>query len=335
MPAVDLRSDTVTQPTDAMKAAMVAAPLGDDVLGDDPTVNRLEARCAELSGKEAAVFVPSGTMANLIGIKVNTRPGDEVLLHRDSHPFHHEGGGASAIAGVQLRLLPGERGVIQPDALAAAVRDDDPHYPRSALVCVEDTANRGGGTVQPLQNTAALAATAAASGLAMHLDGARVWNAVVASDVPLDRRARDFHTLSFCFSKGLGCPAGSVLCGDADRIHWARRVRKMLGGAMRQSGMLAGAALHALDHHVALLADDHRRARDVADGLRSAGFAVQPPETNILLVELPDAHAFAARLSRRGVHCLAAGADRVRLVFHLGITDADRAPTIEAFTAAR
>ncbi len=333
---IDLRSDTVTQPTPAMKEAMLGAPLGDDVLGDDPTVQALEARCARLAGKAAAVFVPSGTMANLIAISVHTRPGDEVLLHQDAHPFHYEAAGAAAYAGVQLRPLPGPRGVMSPDDLRAAIRPyGDPHFPRSALLCVEDTANRGGGKVQPLENTDRLCELAHAAGLATHLDGARVWNAVVASGIPLERRVRGFDTVSFCFSKALGCAAGSVLCGSDEAITAARRVRKRLGGGMRQSGMLAGAALYALDHHVDRLAEDHRRTREVAMGLMIEGFDVEMPETNILLVELPQASAFVGRLRERGVACFDVGPSRLRLVFHLGIGDADVDGVVRAFRAAR
>jgi threonine aldolase len=329
---IDLRSDTVTQPTAGMRRAMVDAPLGDDVLGDDPTVRALEERCAAIAGKEAAVFVPSGTMANLIAIAVHTRPGDEVLLHADAHPFHYESAGAAAIAGVQLRTLPGQRGVIPPAEVDGAIRDaGDEHAPRSALLCVEDTCNRGGGKVQPLENTDPLCATARRHGLRTHLDGAREWNAVVASGVSFARRARDFDTVSACFSKALGCPAGSILCGERDAIREARRLRKRLGGGMRQSGMLAGAALYALDHHLDRLAEDHARTRAVADDLVALGFDVVPPETNLLLVNVPRAAAFVARLAERGVRCFDVGPARLRLVFHLGVDERDVGPTVAAF----
>lgn len=331
---VDVRSDTVSQPTAAMWDAMRSADLGDDVLGDDPTVHRLEARCAELAGMEAALFVPSGTMANLLAIEVSTRRGDEVLLHADAHPFHYETAGAAAVAGVQLRLLPGEQGVIEPASVHAAIRHDDPHYPRSALLCVEDTHNRGGGKVQPLENTAALLDAARAHGLGTHLDGARLMNAVVASGVSLATRAQGFDTVSFCFSKGLGCAAGSVLCGDAARIRRARRTRKMLGGAMRQTGVLAAAALYALDHHVDRLADDHRRAAEVAAGLAERGYAVVPPDTNLLIVGVPDAPGFVARLEEHGVRCFPISADQLRMVFHIGITDEDVPTILAAFDRA-
>ena len=332
---LDLRSDTVTQPTAAMLDAMRAAELGDDVLGDDPTVHALEARCAELAGKDAALFVPSGTMANLIAIEASTRRGDEVIAHVDAHPFHYETGGAAGLAGVQLKLLPGVRGVMAASDVRAAIRQDAPHFPRSALLCVEDTANRGGGKVQPLENTAALCAEARVHGLATHLDGARLFNAVVASGVPLARRAEGFDTVSFCFSKGLGCPVGSIVAGDTARMVRARRMRKMLGGAMRQSGLLAAAALYALEHHAARLAQDHARTAAGGEGLQAAGFEIDPPETNILMVRVPDAPAFVERLAPHGVRCFPTGPGGLRLVFHLGVGDdaVERVPA--AFRAAR
>jgi threonine aldolase len=326
-PPVDLRSDTVTRPTAAMKRAMVDAPLGDDVLGDDPTVKRLEAVAAERAGKEAAVFVPSGTMANLIALCLHTRPGDAVLLEAGAHPYHYEGGGGAAVAGVQLQLLAGPRGLLDPNAIAGALPPEDDHFAAVRLLAIEDTANRGGGTVYPLATLDALGAVAHNHGLAVHLDGARAFNAVVASGEPLARRAACADTLSFCFSKGLGAPVGSALCGTREAILHARRVRKRLGGGMRQSGLLAAAALYALEHHVDRLADDHGRAARLADGLRVLGCAVAPPDTNIVYVDVPDAARFVAALGERGVLCLATGPSRVRLVTHLDVDDAgiDRA----------
>jgi threonine aldolase len=331
----DLRSDTVTRPTPAMWEAMRQAPLGDDVFGDDPTVIALEHRCAELVDKQSALFVPSGTMANLIAIAAWTRPGDEVLLHEDAHPFHYEGAGAAAFAGVQLRTLRGPRGTLTPQDVRQAIRSDDPHHPRSSLLCVEDTHNRAGGAVQPLEGLDQACFTAHESGLRTHLDGARLWNAVVASGVSAARRARGFDSVSFCFSKGLGCPAGSVLCGPGPMIHQARRLRKRLGGGMRQAGLLAGAALYALQHHVDRLAEDHRRARDTARGLRSLGFEVNEPDTNIVFVDLPDAEAFVERLSALHVQCLATLPGRIRLVFHLDVGDEAAQAAVAAFHQAR
>ncbi|MEN0068118.1 MAG: GntG family PLP-dependent aldolase [Myxococcota bacterium] len=331
---IDLRSDTVTKPTEAMWTAMRNAELGDDVLGDDPTVQRLEARAAERAGKEAALFVPSGTMANLLGIEVHTRKGDEVLMHEGAHPFHYESGNVAAVAGVQIRLMPGERGILDPATVIAHIRPDAPHFPPATLLCLEDTHNRGGGVVQPLETLDALCATAREHGLAVHLDGARLWHAVVASGIPMARRVRDVDTVSFCFSKGLGCPVGSVVCGTKDCIQRARRIRKALGGAMRQSGLLAAAALYAMEHHVERLADDHARAKAIAEGLAALGLGGRPPETNLLVVEVAEALKVAEKLADHGVRCFAIGPDRLRLVVHLEVTDDDVPRVIGAFERA-
>ena len=336
MPIVDLRSDTVTRPTAEMRAAMAAAEVGDDVLGDDPTVKRLEARAAEVAGKEAALFTPSGTMANQIAIGLHTRPGDEVLLEASSHPMTSEAGGAAVIAGVQLRPIPGRRGLLDPGEVARHVRPPNDHFAPATLLCVEDTANRGGGTVHPLDHLDALGAMARAHGLTTHLDGARAFHAVVASGVPLARRAQAYDTIAFCFSKGLGAPVGSVVCGPRDLLERrGRRLRKMLGGGMRQSGILAAACLHALDHHVERLAEDHERARRVAMGLVIEGFDVQLPETNLLYVRVREAAAFQARLEGEGVRCLAVAPDRLRLVTHLDIDDAGVEQALRAFVSCR
>ncbi|MEZ4317301.1 MAG: low-specificity L-threonine aldolase [Myxococcota bacterium] len=330
---IDLRSDTVTRPTPGMLAAMVAAPLGDDVLGDDPTVKALEARAATLAGKEAAIFTPSGTMANLVAICVGSRKGDEVLQEAGAHPFNYEAAGAASVAGVQIRPLAAERGLLTPETVEAAIRPDNDHFAPATLLCVEDTSNRGGGSVYPLERLDALTDLARRRGLRSHLDGARVFNAVVKSGVPLDRRARGFDTVSFCFSKGLGAPVGSVLCGSAADMHHARRVRKMLGGGMRQSGVLAAACLYALDHHVDRLADDHRRADRLAAGLSELGYTTDPHDTNLLYVHCPNAPSVQDRLAERGIACIAVSPDRVRLVTHLDVDDAGIEATLTAFAA--
>lgn len=318
---VDLRSDTVTRPTAAMKQAMLKAPLGDDVLGDDPSVQALEAQAAAIAGKQAALFTPSGTMANLIAINLHTRPGDEVLLDAGAHPFNYEAGGASVVAGVQLFPIVAERGLLEPEAVAARIRPDNDHFAPATLLCVEDTSNRGGGTVYPLERLDALTALAKERGMAVHLDGARVFNAVVKSGVPLARRVRDFDTVSFCFSKGLGAPVGSVLCGSTEQMHRARRIRKLLGGGMRQSGMLAAACSHALSHHVERLSDDHDRARRLVDGLTAMGHRCDPCDTNLVYTHLPDAPAAQAHLESQGVLALAVGPSTMRLVTHLDVDD--------------
>jgi threonine aldolase len=335
MPTVDLRSDTVTRPTEAMKRAMFDAPLGDDVLGDDPTVQRLEAVAAERAGKEAALFVPSGTMANQIAIRILTRPGDEVLMEAGAHPLNHEAGGAAVLAGVQIRPIAGKDGILDPAEVEEAIRPANDHYAPATLLSVEDTSNRGGGSVHPLERLDALTALAQGRGLRVHLDGARAFHAVVASGTPLDRRARGFDTVAFCFSKGLGAPVGSVLCGPRDLMALGRRVRKMLGGGMRQSGLLAAAGLFALEHHIDRLADDHRRARELSMGLLMAQFDVKLPQTNMVYVTVPDAPSLCARLAPHGVLALPVSRTALRLVTHLDIDDAGVLQTLHAFERAR
>ena len=332
---VDLRSDTVTRPTPGMRRAIADADVGDDVFGEDPQVNELEAVSAELSGKEAALFVPSGTMANQIAIRVHTRPGDEVLMEATAHPFNYEAGGAAVISGVQIRALPGRDGRLDPAAVAAAIRGPDVHFAPARLLCVEDTSNRGGGTVHALALLDELAATAHGRGLATHLDGARAMNAVIASGQPLARRAAGYDTVSFCFSKGLGAPAGSVLCGPRALLTDARRVRKMLGGGMRQAGLLAAGCAYALRHHVERLADDHRRARELSMGLLLAGYDVKLPETNLIYVTVADGPATVTALSARGVRCFATGPTSIRLVTHLDVDDDGVRHAVRAFEALR
>ena len=331
---VDFRSDTVTQPTAAMKQAMVDAPLGDDVLGDEPTVQRLEAICAERSGKEAALFMPSGTMANLVAIRIHTRPGDEILMHAGAHPFNYEAAGAAMFAGVQCRPLPGEGGILGLDTVAAAIRPEDDHFAPATLLCCEDTANKGGGSVYPLERLDDLCELAHGRGLRTHLDGARLMNAVVASGVSWARRARGFDSVSVCFSKGLGAPVGSILCGDAEAMKVGRRMRKALGGGMRQSGMLAAACLYALEHHVDRMAEDHANTRRLADGLKAAGFEmVREPETNMVYVYVDDGPAWQDALDERGVRCFATGPKSLRLVVHLHIDAAGVDHAIAQFRA--
>ncbi|RME21669.1 MAG: low-specificity L-threonine aldolase [Deltaproteobacteria bacterium] len=331
---IDLRSDTVTRPTPAMRRAVASAEVGDDVYGEDPTVNRLEALAAERLGKERALFLPSGTMGNQVAIRCHTEPGDEVIVEDGAHPFHYEAGGAALISGVLLRRIAGTAGVIDPAALQAEFRDEDVHHAPQRLVCVEDTSNRGGGTVWPLAHLDEVAAVAHRHGAATHMDGARLFNAVVASGIPATRRVRGYDTVTFCLSKGLGAPVGSLLCGPAEVIAKARRVRKALGGGMRQAGLLAAAGIHALEHHVDRLADDHARAAALARGLARRGLEVQPPQTNMVYVTVDDARALVARLRDHGVLCGAVGADRIRLVLHLDIHDEDVDATLAAFDRA-
>lgn len=329
MRIVDLRSDTLTKPTDAMRAAMAAAEVGDDVFGEDPTVQRLEARAAELAGKEAALFVPSGTMANLIACKVHTQPGDEVVVERTSHLYRYEAGGYAMYAGVGVALVDGTRGLLAPEQVHAAVRLYDVHQPRTRLLWLEDTHNTGGGSCYPLDHLAAVVEAGRAHSLAVHLDGARVWNACVAQGIPLVTIAAHVDSLNFCFSKGLGCAVGSILIGSRPFVDGARRARKMLGGGMRQAGVLAAAALHALDHHVDRLADDHANAALLADGLDGiAGLRVRRPvETNIVLLDTEGSRLgpmdVVGTLIGEGIRCLPLSATTVRFVTHLDVSRDD------------
>jgi threonine aldolase len=335
MESVDLRSDTVTRPSPEMKRAMMTAELGDDVLGDDPTVKQLEAEAARISGKEAAIFVPSGTMANQIAIVLLTRPGDIVLMEAGSHPFNYESAGTSVNAGVLVKPLIGKDGVLEPASIAASVPPDDPHFAPPTLLCVEDTANKGGGTVHPLDRLDELAAVAHDNGMKVHMDGARAFNAVVESGVELARRARDYDTISFCLSKGLGAPVGSMLCGSAADMHRAKWARKRMGGAMRQSGILAAAGLYALEHNIGKLADDHRRARELSMAFMMEGFDVKLPATNIIYVGVHDGAAMQTRFEELGVRCLATGPRQIRLVLHLDIDDDGLRHAINAVSKAR
>ncbi len=333
---VDLRSDTLTRPTSGMRRAMAEAEVGDDVFGEDPTVNRLEQRVAERLGKEYALFMPSGSMANQVAIRLYTEPGDEVVMEADAHPFHYEAGAAAVVSGVTIRLVQGRRGVLDPAAVRAAVRPPNVHHAPARLLSVENTSNRGGGAVVPVERCRELASVAHEAGLHVHLDGARLWNAHVASGTALADFAAPFDVVNVCMSKGLGAPVGSRLVGSRSVAERARRFRKMLGGGMRQVGVLAAAAEYALDHHLVRLADDHARARRLWEALAAAGYAVEAaPDTNILYFGVADAPAFVARLREAGVGAIAIAHDRVRLVTHLDVDDAGVARAIEVFASLR
>lgn len=335
---VDLRSDTITKPTSAMLAAMERAELGDDVLGDDPTVERLERRMAELTGKEAALFVPSGTMANLLAIRSVCEPGDEIIADESTHFFNYETGGFAALAGCSMRPARGPRGIFTPDDVRGLYRPMSDHFARSRMVVVENTCNRGGGSVWTRGQFEAMRAVCDEFGMHLHLDGARLWNAVVKTGAAVADYTRHVDTVSMCFSKGLGAPAGSILAGPAALIERAHRFRKMLGGAMRQAGLLAGAALHAIEHHVERLADDHANARRLAEGIaRLPGITLDAAtvETNIVYFEvdpaLMDASAFGAALEREGVRVLTNGPRWVRAVTHLDVGAEQIGSAIAAF----
>jgi threonine aldolase len=327
---IDLRSDTVTRPTAAMRQAMANAEVGDDVYGEDPTVNRLQERAAELLGKDAALFVPTGTMANQIAVGVHTSPGDELLCEATAHVYVWEGGGIARLSGVTARTIVAERGILTVDALRDKIRPDDDHYARTRLVCLENTHNRGGGRIYPIETVAEIAAWARSQGLAIHLDGARLMNAVVASAVPAHEWARHFDTVSVCFSKGLGAPVGSIVAGTTEAIRKAHRLRKVFGGGMRQAGVIAAAALYSLDNHVERLADDHANAQRIVAAVEETdGLALEsgPVETNLVWItidpKLGTAAEVAARLRDAGVLVSAIGSNILRACTHLDVSRDD------------
>jgi threonine aldolase len=340
MRPIDLRSDTVTQPTPAMRDAMARAEVGDDVYGEDPTVRRLEERVAALLGKEAAVFVPSGTMANQLCLGVLARAGDEVLVAPGSHCVSFEGGALAALWGVQPRAIPAIRGMLDPADVDAAVNAENDHLPRTRVVAVENTHNRGGGAVWPLDRLRAVCEVARRRGLAVHLDGARLLNASVATGTPAAAYAEGATTATLCLSKGLGAPAGSLSAGPRDLVREMRRLRKRLGGAMRQSGVLAAAGLHALDHHVARLADDHDRARRLGQALAQLpGVELSfPVDTNMVFAVFGarPAGEVVTRLRDAGVLCGVDGSrpGAVRFVTHLDVSDADITDAARRIAAA-
>ncbi len=324
---IDLRSDTITLPTPAMREAMFSAPLGDDVLGDDPTVNALEAKAAALFGMEAALFCASGTMTNQLAIRTHTRPGDDVICDYLSHVYQYEGGGISVNALASASLAHGERGKLTP----ALVRDHiyspaDSHKPLSRLVVLENTINKGGGCFYTIPEIAAIQKLCKAHGLQLHLDGARLFNALVETGEPTTAYGQLFDSISICLSKGLGCPVGSLLLGKADFIQQARRYRKLMGGGWRQAGFLAAAGIYALDHHVDRLKQDHVRARRIGAMLERHPDVVDilPVDTNIVIFRLPEtilATDYVQQLETKGIRGIAFGKHQVRFVTHLDFTD--------------
>ncbi len=328
-PTIDLRSDTVTKPTPGMRRAMAEAEVGDDVFGDDPTVKRLEAKTAELLGKEAALFVPSGTMANQIGVAIHARPGDELLCSATSHVYVWEAGGVARLSGVTARTFAGDRGLLSLEDVREAIRPvDDVHYVRTRLVCLENTHNRGGGRVHPIGEVARIARWAREHNLAMHLDGARLMNAVVATGRPADEWCQHFDTVSLCYSKGLGAPIGSAIAGSSEEIASARRLRKLFGGGMRQVGVIAAAALYALENHVDRLREDHEHAQALAEAFTSVdGFSLEmgPVETNLVWVavspKMGTAAEVAAYLASRGILVSVPGKQVIRACTHLDVSE--------------
>ncbi len=336
-PIIDLRSDTLTKPTAAMRQAMAEAEVGDDVFGEDPTVNRLQEAVARLLGKEAALFVSSGTMGNQLAIKCHTAPGDEVLCEADSHPFNYEAAGPAFLSGVQMRPVSGTQGVISKDQLAQCLRPNDHHYPQSRLVLLENTHNRAGGAIFPLAEMKNIYAFTQDNGLRLHLDGARLWNAHVATGIPLHEYGQVCDSVTVCLSKGLGAPVGSVLAGSREFIDNAHRYRKMWGGGMRQVGILAAAGLYAIEHHVQRLAKDHEHAKRLAEALNQlAGINVdmEATRTNIVIADMSASgkSAFTAMeaLAAQGLLTIAMSPTRLRFVTHLDISSRqiDQAITI-------
>ncbi|MBK9628913.1 MAG: aminotransferase class V-fold PLP-dependent enzyme [Flavobacteriales bacterium] len=334
---IDLRSDTVTRPTSAMRAAMMAAEVGDDVFGEDPTVNALEERIARLFGHEAGMFCPSGTMANQIAVNIHTRPGDEVIRDEGAHIYRYEGGGTMVNSGCSVKFVPSDRGRFTAERVQEAINDDQQWLTRTRLVNFENTCNRGGGAVWDIAEVDRIKAICKTNGLALHMDGARIFNAMAATgESPADWGAR-CDTISICLSKGLGAPVGSVLIGSKELMRQARRVRKRLGGGMRQAGLLAAACHYALDHHVDRLKDDHRRAALLEAKLLTLPYvsSVMPVRTNIVIFTLANEQAaepFLAKLNHRGVRAVAFGPSMVRMVLHLDVDDKDISHVITQLT---
>ncbi len=325
---IDLRSDTVTVPSPEMRRAMYEATVGDDVFGEDPTVRRLEAMAAERTGKEAALYVASGTMSNLVAVMTHCARGDEAIVGREAHVLQYEVAGAAGVASVQLREVPNDaRGRIDPAAVEAAIRGENVHMPKTSLLCLENTHNRCGGAAIPLEHEFELADVGRRHGLAVHIDGARIFNAALALGTTVAELSEPADSIGFCLSKGLGAPVGSVLCGSADFIAGARKNRKLLGGGMRQAGIIAAAGVYALEHMVERLAEDHENARALARGLAALPMIDLDPDsvdTNIVIFGVrDDAVGFARALKQQGVLCTSPMAGRLRMVTHYGIERAD------------
>ena len=327
MRVIDLRSDTLTKPSAGMRKAIAKADVGDDVFGEDPSVNRLQERVAEMLKMEAALFVPSGTMGNQVAINCHTQPGDEVICEGNSHCFNYEGGAPALLSGVQMRALPGKRGAITTGQIEGALRPADHHFPRTRLVVLENTHNRAGGTIFPLDEIEKIHAFTRESGLKMHLDGARLWNAHVATGIPLDHYALFFDSVSVCLSKGLGAPVGSVLAGSEEFIDHAHRYRKIYGGGMRQAGILAAAGLYAIEQNIARLANDHDRARRIAEFLNTIDDVhvdLEGTQTNIVIAEFArNAFDVARDLKEQGLLSIPFSPTRIRFVTHLELAEDD------------
>ncbi|TAM97206.1 MAG: low-specificity L-threonine aldolase [Chitinophagaceae bacterium] len=321
----DFRSDTVTRPTEEMRRAMMDAKVGDDVFGEDPSVNALQEKIAGMFGMEAAIFCPSGTMTNQIAIKVHTQPGDEVICADNAHVYVYEGGGMARNSGSQARVLHGDRGRITAQQVLQAINPDDVHKPHTSLVCLENTANRGGGSCYDFEEIKRIKEVCNEHQLKLHLDGARLFNALIAKKETPEQYGTIFDSISICLSKGLGCPVGSVLLGAKDFIAKAKRVRKVFGGGMRQAGFLAAAGIYALDHHIKRLAEDHTHAKQIAEALKQKDFIgeILPVETNILIFEVRGkytAASLAQKLKENNMLVIPISANQIRMVTHLDIS---------------
>ena len=339
---VDLRSDTVTQPTAAMRESIFSAKVGDDVLGDDVTVKALEAYAATLLGKEAALFVPSGTMGNAVAVRTHTSPGDEIVLEKNSHIYTYEGGGYAALCGCSVARVDGENGILSATNVSHAIRKAEGsqgHYPDATLVCLENTSNRGGGSCYPVEVIDEICAVAHDKGCAVHMDGARLFNAAVASGISAARLVENCDSVSICLSKGLGAPVGSILAGSAEFIAKSHRWRKMFGGGMRQAGIIAAGGLFALENNIERLADDHARARRFAEAVNAMdGFSIEldAVQTNMVYISLTaDQNALdvVSHLADKGVDLFDISPNSLRAVFHLHVTDEDVEQTIDAFAS--
>lgn len=322
---IDLRSDTFTKPTAAMLEAMFKASVGDDVFGEDPSVNKLEAMVSEMFGMPAALFCPSGTMTNQIAIKCHTQPGDEVICDKVSHVYIYEGGGIAFNSASQVKAIDGDRGRITAEQVEEAINPDDVHKARTSLVCIENTANRGGGSCYDFSEIKKIKETCLQHGLSLHLDGARLWNALIAKNETARQYGEIFDSISVCLSKGMGTPVGSLLLGKTDFIKKARRVRKVFGGGMRQAGYLAAAGIYALENNIQRLAQDHQHAKEIATALSKKSFIgrIMPVETNIIIFEITGqytASEFCKSLSKQDILCLPISTTQVRMVTHLDFT---------------
>jgi len=338
MMVIDFRSDTVTKPTPGMLKAMMTAKVGDDVFGEDPSINELEQVSSDMFGMESALFCPSGTMTNQIAIKCHTQPGDEVICDESAHVYQYEGGGIAFNSGASVKLLYGDRGRMNAEQVKAAINEDDNHKANTSIVCLENTNNRGGGSCYDFNEIKKIKQVCLANDLALHLDGARLWNAMVAKNETPKQYGETFDSISICLSKGLGCPAGSVLLGKKEFIKKARRMRKVFGGGMRQGGFIAAAGIYALKNNIERLTEDHDHAKQIGDAIAKTSMAksVFPVETNIIIFETVDsttAVTVVEKLKQKGILGSITAPDRVRLVVHLDITKEMVNKTIEIIKA--